>query len=217
MRLCEICRTPLTKRQKRFCSYKCYGESKRNPRKYCERCGRPLAEGQKRFCSRTCYNPPEPQRYCEICGKILLKRQKQFCSKKCYGEWLHEHPEKRNHFKPGATAWNKGVKGYKAGSEHWNWKGGRRNHSNGYIEVSCPDHPNSNSGGYIFQHRLVMEQHLGRLLTEDEVIHHINSNKRDNRIENLIVLTCSEHQAIHAKEWWEYIKKLIAADQSNSP
>lgn len=47
------------------------------------------------------------------------------------------------------------------------------------------------------EHRYIMEQHLGRKLCTNEVVHHINGDARDNRIENLQVMSRSEHSAIH--------------------
>lgn len=214
MKMCEVCGRPIASRNKRFCSYSCTGQASRDPRRHCEACGKELLSSQKRFCSRMCYNPPGPRRHCEVCDKVLLSRQKRFCSKACYGQWLHEHPAERSWFKPGTPAWNKGLKGYKAGAQHWHWKGGQRKHSNGYIEMKCPEHPQANCCGYVLQHRLVMEQHLGRYLTKDEVVHHINGDKEDNRIENLIHLMRSAHQSMHTKEWWVYVKGLIEADRA---
>ncbi len=47
------------------------------------------------------------------------------------------------------------------------------------------------------EHRKVMEEYLGRELKSYEHIHHINENTKDNRIENLQIVTASEHGKIH--------------------
>lgn len=47
---------------------------------------------------------------------------------------------------------------------------------------------------------LIMEENLGRLLTDNEVVHHIDGNKLNNNLVNLQLLTISEHAKLHAKE-----------------
>lgn len=77
------------------------------------------------------------------------------------------------------------------------WKGGISYHQ-GYKMIHKPTHPHAKGNGYVFEHRLIVEKSLGRYLWPKEVIHHINHNKLDNRIENLEITSKSKHSKIHA-------------------
>lgn len=55
----------------------------------------------------------------------------------------------------------------------------------GYIWRYEPGNPNSGQNGYVFQHRHIMSEHIGRSLFKHENVHHKNGNRADNRIENL--------------------------------
>jgi hypothetical protein len=76
--------------------------------------------------------------------------------------------------------------GPRSGPGHPEWKGGRRN-VGGYIYVYLPDHPNATKQHGVLEHRLVMEQKLGRYLERHEIVHHLNNDTLDNRPENLAI------------------------------
>ena len=86
----------------------------------------------------------------------------------------------------------------KRGAETANWRGGRTATGSGYIRIYKPDHPNANDHGYVYEHRLVMEQKLGRLLTKDEIVDHIDRNRSNNAPDNLRVhASRSQHVKDH--------------------
>jgi hypothetical protein len=77
--------------------------------------------------------------------------------------------------------------GGQEGKRNGRWKGGRRINHDGYIQICSPNHPYRDARGYVFEHRLVMEKKLGRYLTAEEVVHHKDYDRKDNRIENLVL------------------------------
>jgi hypothetical protein len=114
--------------------------------------------------------------FCAVCGKPLKKGQKKCCSLSC-----------------AAILSNRGI-----GENAKNWKGGEVKNSNGYILVYTPSHPYATKQGYVYKHRLVMEEHLGIILTHTMVVHHINGNRADNRIGNLMLFPDqSSHMLYH--------------------
>ncbi len=52
------------------------------------------------------------------------------------------------------------------------------------------------NGLRIYEHRWVMQEHIGRILQKNEFIHHINGDTKDNRIENLMIVNSSSHGKI---------------------
>lgn len=78
-----------------------------------------------------------------------------------------------------------------------NGYGHTKPHCRGYILAYAPLHPNAHKDGYIMEHTVIMERHIGRQLKDNEVVHHINHKRDDNRIENLLLMDKKEHQSMH--------------------
>lgn len=94
------------------------------------------------------------------------------------------------------------IRGHQQFGNKRGWKTGNLI-QNGYVLVNSPNHPNKNAqgNGYVKRSRLVMEEHLGRYLSRDEHVHHLNEIRDDDRIENLVIMTRSEHIGLHHRKF----------------
>ena len=102
---------------------------------------------------------------------------------------------KRGHY-TSVYAQSRDLKGEKSNS----WRGGRYIDLDGYVLIFKPDHPNARKTGYVLEHRLVMEQQLGRLLERQEVVHH-KRGRADNDPEDLELFSSNgEHLKVELAE-----------------
>ena len=152
---------------------------------------------------------------CSYCSKEFKTypcririNQGKFCSVKCAdkskigkaGFWQDKkRPDLVNTkavhtmFKKNQKPWNDGIEWDRMkGENNPRYKNGTYINSEGYVVKRF------NRKKTIFYHRYLIEQQLERKLRQDEHVHHINFDRQDNRLENLILLSVSEHMKYHA-------------------
>lgn len=154
---------------------------------------------------------------CIQCGKRFMRELGEvnrarkakagpFCGRSCSNSYRFsgkELSQERREKMKGRIPWNIGKEHspetkakiaakakLRTGEKNPNWKGGRYQNTSGYIEIRV-------NGRKKLEHVYIVEQSLGRRLNRSEVVHHKNGDKTDNRIENLQVMTISEHMRHH--------------------
>lgn len=128
-------------------------------------------------------------------------QERKFCSRKCYLIWQKGENSSwfgKNHTEETKEKISSSRTGKYGGEASGRWKGGVTIGSDGYVYIHSPNHPNKDSRNCVRKHRLVMEEHLGRYLTSEEVVHHEDEDKKNNNINNLkLFKNSAEHMRYH--------------------
>lgn len=221
-KVCEQCGTkfavpPRRAEEVKFCSRECKTAAGR-VKLSCGVCGsafervRSELRGKDAYCSKPCYltsqkgqpkaaNPQRPRYFktCEECSKefrvtLTRKDTARFCSRECQG---------RN------AAFRAECSEKQQGEKHWRWQGGRYKTHEGYIRHKRKVYGKE---GFTYNHRDVVAQAMaeqcprhpflhevgGRLRLRRKIdVHHIDRNRENNALDNLLAVTKDAHAQIH--------------------
>ncbi len=216
LRTCEKCHCDIGKRNSNLCK-KCYYKEY-HVRNYaqlestCSLCGKVSKLGHKKYCADCRGKIPNK---CVDCGNEFVSKAKYKRCPKCQYHWYKQNcPESfaRAHKKRKATV-NMQLRISQGLPENHVFHKGPR--GEGYLNkkgyrLMVMRHPSGKGHIRKYQHALVMEERLGRMLTKDERIHHKNGIRDDNRIENLELWTKAHPygQRVEDKIQWciEFLK-----------
>ena len=130
--------------------------------------------------------------------KFTRKRRKPYTKE----EWLHRSAAQKG--KIISEAQRKAISEKNSCNYNGlNGYGHTKVHTKGYVLAYVPHHPKAHKDGYVMLHTIIMERSIGRYLQPNEVVHHINHNRQDNRLENLALMDKKAHMSMHMKERYE--------------
>lgn len=138
----------------------------------------------RKYCARACFyrvnrgvnhsnHRPVLEKHCQRCGDLIVFR------------WRRSNQLKRRKFCSLACARALHPEQY---------KNGRVITDGGYIKIRV-----GNTGRFVYEHRHIMENKLGRKLLTSEHVHHFNGDRQDNREDNLTLVTNAEHRMLHGE------------------
>lgn len=127
----------------------------------------------------------------------------KFCSRECYNKSLKGYisPQTREGYRKKIKIIKQKLRESKLRTNNPNWKGGKIIDVDGYYQILVPsNYPFEIRSRYILEHRYNMEIFLKRKLQRKEIVHHIDRNKLNNGLKNLIVLSIGEHTILHRQK-----------------
>lgn len=144
------------------------------------------------YCSDPCRSSGRRRQrtvVCETCGiefeAPIRQTGRRFCGKRC-----------------------EGIARSTTSTGRWHNNKPVRISDSGYPLIYEPTHPRAYKDGWVLEHRWLVEQDLGRVLTPDEHVHHKDGNRQNNDLTNLEVLSPSEHAILTNREVREALAEL---------
>ena len=190
----------------------------------CKNCGKEFdkypSQHKQKYCSKKCREEKRngslksKEYVCRICSKVFRQfdshvRKHNCCSPECSKKWrkietnlkhFHHCDYCGKPFVRNTTGKHYKFCSYDCSKKHMTmensffYKNGTTINVHGYRMILIG--PKKYKG----EHRIIMENHIGRELKDDEVVHHKNRNKLDNRVENLELMLKKDHDAMHLEE-----------------
>lgn len=174
-----------------YCSNSCAGKAKWRKRKRaqmvtrtCKHCGQDFQLKESALRSRE--KRGDIVQYCsQKCSALAHQKRETVTCAHCNKEFEALSSRQRQFCSNECRQQHESINGRSSSKRTGAWM------ENGYRVIYAGD------GEGIKEHIKVMEEHIGRKLRPDEVVHHINENRLDNRIENLQLMTRGEHSRLH--------------------
>ena len=160
------------------------------------------------------------ERICKICGNNFLAVSAKICSKRCASTLYRKRALETGKYQFECIYCGKNFKRSRPKNSqnelhrYCSTKCSRQAITNkmlatprindkGYVMIGCREHPSAR-GGRVREHRLVVEKAIGRYLDKSEIVHHIDGDRQNNELSNLMITNHQNHSSCTSKHRERY-------------